>query len=107
MSGKRGGRPPGPERIALLAAAHDLHAGGKSGTWHDLAALAQVGKRAARLTCWSMVKAGELEVAGSEAPMPGKRGRPRVLLRPALHDSKPGAGVELGLVLACWSATTD
>lgn len=68
MSGGRGGRPVGPERAALLAAAQALHQQGKAGTWRDLAALAQVGYGVAQRTCWNMVKADELEVVGYQQP---------------------------------------
>jgi len=67
VSGGRGGRPVGPERVALLAAAQALHQQGKAGTWRDLAALAQVGYGVAQRTCWNMVKAGELQVVGYQA----------------------------------------
>lgn len=78
MSGGRGGRPPGPERAALLAAAQALHQQGKAGTWRDLAASAQVGFQVARRTCWSLVKAGELQVVGYQAGT--GPGRPVALL---------------------------
>ena len=78
MSGGRGGRPVGPERAALLAAAQALHQQGKAGTWRDLAALAQVGYGVAQRTCWNMVKAGDLEVVGYQQPH--GPGRPVALL---------------------------
>ena len=103
MSGGRGGRPVGPERAALLAAAQALHQQGKAGTWRDLAALAQVGYGVAQRTCWNMVKAGELEVVGYastrgpgrpvailDIATPAARGQPihlESIWRNILHDA--------------------
>lgn len=92
--GIKGGRPQGPERVALLAAAQELDKAGRAATWQELAALAKVGRQVARVTCWSMVRAGELEVVGYAVKATSTKGRPPALLRLAKAPDIQGAGVD-------------
>jgi hypothetical protein len=92
MSAARVGRPQGPERAALWAAALAFDAQGEAATFLQLAERAQVGRAVARITCWSMYKAGHLKVAGRVRVL-GVR-RPLALFRPVLDgagDDAPGA----------------
>lgn len=58
----------GEVRLALAEAAQSF--GARGATWRQLAAAAQVGWDAARMTVENMVRAGQLVVVGSEA-VPG------------------------------------
>lgn len=82
MTNARGGRPQGPERVALWTAAVTFQAEGITPTFLQLANRAQVGRTVARITCWSMVRAGQFEVIGY-ARSPGAK-RPAAMFRPLI-----------------------
>lgn len=92
MTTARGGRPAGPERLAILAAVHALQVEGQQGgTWRELARRAQVGYGVARRTCWNLVTAGYLVVSGY-ARQPGQK-------KPCAIFSLPSAPASGGLAL--------
>lgn len=101
MSAARGGRPQGPERVALWAAALAFEEEGQAATFVQLAQRAQVGRAVARVTCWSMVKAGHLKVVGHDH-LSGVR-RPVATFRPVLDSAGEDAGGALFDIMSAWA----
>lgn len=110
MTNARGGRPQGPERQALWAAAVAFCAEGITPTFLQLANRAQVGRTVARITCWSMVRAGQFEVIGY-ARSPGAK-RPAAMFSPSSNGCQSSSdaqnfddGSVLASVISGWAQT--
>lgn len=101
MSAARGGRPQGPERVALLAAALAFEEQGQAATFVQLASRALVGRAVARATCWAMVRAGHLKVAGY-VHLAGVR-RPVATFRPVLDEGGEDASDTLFDIMSTWA----
>lgn len=101
MRTTRGGRPQGPERLALWDAAMAFEEMGQAATFAQLAERAKVGRAVARFTCWAMVKAGQLKVS-EYVRLEGVK-RPVAAFRPVLEDHEVDAGGALSNIMMSWA----
>lgn len=93
-------RPVGEVRRAVLQAFAQLPA--RSGTWHDVADAAQVGREVARAAVKRLAAAGELTVVGFTAC---RSNRPAKVYAPSETQPLPLAVTDLDAALRAWHRT--